>query len=836
MKRPGLSPITRELPLLPLRGMLVFPHMTVHLEVGREKSLCAVNEAMIRDRLILLSGQKDTAVENPEPQDIYEMGTLAEVKQLVKLPSGTYRVLVGGVARSRIQQYLRVEPFLRVRAEELPEDDETTPEIEALMRTVSQQFDRFVKTSRRFPAETLVSVSDIPDPGRFTDTVAAQLHLVLKMEDKQAILEREDVRERLILVGELLSREIEIVELERKIGLRVRKQMEKTQKEYYLREQLKAIHQELGDKEDRASEVEEYREKLKSLTLPDAVREKAEKEIDRLEKMPPMAAEAVVVRTYLDWILALPWSVETTDRIDISVAEQVLDEDHYGLKKPKERILEYLAIRKLAQNMRGPILCLVGPPGTGKTSLAKSVARALERNFVRISLGGVRDEAEIRGHRRTYVGALPGRIIHGMRQAGSKNPVFLMDEVDKLTSDFRGDPAAALLEVLDPEQNHAFSDHYLELPFDLSKVLFITTANTTYTIQRALLDRMEVIHLSGYTEEEKVHIARGHLMKKVVAEHGLGAGDIDLSENGLRRIIQQYTREAGVRNLEREISTIARKVAREIVEGRKPPVKISAQNLHHYLGAPRFRCGTAEAKDQVGVATGVAVTDAGGDVMPIEVSVMPGKGNLILTGKLGEVMRESAQAALSYIRSRSRVLRLPDNFHERCDLHVHIPEGALPKEGPSAGITIATALVSAICGHPVRRDVAMTGEITLRGRVLPVGGVKEKVLGAHRAGVTTVILPRENEKDLEELPPAVKRKLEFTFVEHMDEVLGTALVGGLEVLFADGEPPLAGSPPDDEGGEDGEGEDGEGDELGEGLVPRDLPAPRDIQTPPEPPV
>ncbi len=825
MRRPSRGQIDRELPLLPLRGMLVFPHMTVHLEVGREKSLCAVNEAMIRDRLILLASQRESSVEQPEPQDINDVGCLAEVRQLVKLPGGTYRVLVSGLARARIHQYTRLEPFLRVRAEELVETEELTPEVEALMRAVSRQFDRFVRISRKLSAEAAGSVSDISAPGRFADTVAAQLHQVLKLEDKQALLEAEDVRDRLMLLNELLNREIEIVELERKISLRVRKQMEKTQREYYLREQLKAIHHELGDKEDRASEVEEYREKLKKADLPDVVREKAEKEIDRLEKMPPMAAEAVVVRTYLDWIFALPWNVETTDRLDIGVAEQVLEEDHYGLRKPKERILEYLAIRKLAQDMRGPILCLVGPPGTGKTSLAKSVARALDRNFVRISLGGVRDEAEIRGHRRTYVGALPGRIIHGMKVAGSKNPVFLMDEIDKLTSDFRGDPAAALLEVLDPEQNVAFTDHYLELPFDLSKVLFITTANTTYTIPRALLDRMEVIHLTGYTEEEKLHIARGHLWPKVLKEHGLKHGDIDISDNAVRRIIQRYTREAGVRNLERELSTVARKVAREIVEGRKTPVRISAQNLQHYLGVPRFRCGTAEERDQVGVATGVAVTDAGGDVMPIEVTVMPGKGNLILTGKLGEVMRESAQAALSYIRSRTKALGLDPKFHEKCDIHVHIPEIATPKEGPSAGISIAASMVSALTGHAIRHDVAMTGEITLRGRVLPVGGVKEKVLGAHRAGIATVILPRENEKDLEEIPSSVKRKLDITLVEHMDEVLDIALVGGLQAVVGD----LAGRSGDE--GSDGDALDdgGQADRDTPGqILPPDLPGVREL--------
>jgi ATP-dependent Lon protease len=825
------SPATRELPLLPLRGMLVFPHMTVHLEVGREKSLSAVNEAMLRDHVIVLAAQKETTVEQPEPQDIQTIGTLAEVKQLVKLPTGTYRVLVSGTGRVRIEDFLRNDPFFRVQAVELDEASERTAEIEATMRAVGQQFDKFVKVSRRLPAEAVMSVSDIADPGRFADTIAAQLHLVLKMEDKQAILERANVGERLLFIGELISREIEIIELERKISLRVKKQMEKTQKEYYLREQLKAIHQELGEKEDRASEVEEYKEKLKALTLPEAVREKADKELERLEKMPPMAAEAVVVRTYLDWIIALPWLTETTDRLDISAAEAVLEEDHYGLEKVKERILEYLAIRQLAQNMRGPILCLVGPPGTGKTSLAKSVARALDRKFVRISLGGVRDEAEIRGHRRTYVGALPGRILQGMKQAGSRNPVFLMDEVDKLTSDFRGDPAAALLEVLDPEQNHSFSDHYMELAFDLSKVLFITTANTTYTIPRALLDRMETIYLSGYTEPEKVHIAQGFILPRVLKEHGLGAKDLEFTDGAIRQVIERHTREAGVRNLEREISAVSRKVAREIVEGRKPPVKVTAQNVHQYLGAPRFRVGSAEEKDQIGVATGVAVTDAGGDIMPVEVSAMPGKGNLILTGKLGEVMRESAQAAMSYVRSRSRDFGLSDDFHERQDLHVHIPEGALPKEGPSAGIAIGTALISALCGRPVRRDVAMTGEITLRGRILPVGGVKEKVLGAHRAGIANVILPRENEKDLEEVPAEVRRKMTYILVEHMDEVLATALVGGLEALV--------GGPPLEARGETadavpGGAADTDDDAMRGRILPRDLPAgapPRDLPAP-----
>jgi len=766
----------RVYPLLPLRGMLVFPHMVVHLEVGRERSVAAVEEALAGDRLVVLASQRDTRVDHPEPAEIHEIGTVAEVKQLIKLPSGTIRVLVEGLTRARVHQYLAEDPCFRVRAEEISPPDRRTPQAEALMRAALQQYEQYARLSKRVPTETISQVAAEDRPGRMADVMASHLHGVLKPEDRQDLLEAVDPCVRLERLCHMITREIEILELERRISSRVRKQMEKTQKEYYLREQLKAIHKELGEKEDRLSEVEDYRRKIQEARLPAEVEERALRELERLEKMPPMAAEAVVVRTYLDWIVSLPWSVETEDRLDVARARAILDQDHYGLEKPKERILEFLAIRQLAQNLRGPILCFIGPPGTGKTSIARSVARALDRRFVRISLGGVRDEAEIRGHRRTYVGALPGRIIQGMRRAGSRNPVFLMDEVDKMASDFRGDPAAALLEVLDPEQNHAFSDHYLELPFDLSRVLFITTANTPHTIPRALLDRMEVISLPGYTEEEKVAIAVAHLLPRIVPEHGLQPGQMEISEDAIRCIIREYTREAGVRNLERELATICRRTARDIVEGKEMAMRVTPQNLHLFLGPPRFRVSLAEKADEIGVATAVAVTESGGDIMPIEVTVMRGKGTLLLTGKLGDVMRESAQAAFSYIRSRARELGIDENFHERYDLHVHIPEGAMPKEGPSAGIAMATAVVSALSNRPVRRDLAMTGEITLRGRILPVGGVKEKALGAHRAGIAVLALPRDNAKDVEEIPLPIRQALEIVLVDHMDQVLELALL------------------------------------------------------------
>jgi len=764
----------RVIPLLPLRGLLVFPYMVIHLDVGREKSVSAIDEAMLHDRELFLVTQREAQTDEPREDDIYQVGTIAEIKQLLKLPGGTLRVLVEGLRRARIKRYISTEPFIQVVVEEFEESYEKTPEIEALMRAVVNQFEEYVKTGKKIPPETAVSIVSIDDPGRLADIIAA--HINLRVADKQAILEAFDAKERLEVLGDILSREMEIIDLERKINMRVRKQMEKTQKEYYLREQMRAIQKELGEKDERAAEVEELRERIAQANFPKEVEEKALKELERLEKMPPMVAEAVVVRNYIDWLLALPWSEETKDRLRLDKAEQILEEDHYGLKKPKERILEYLAIRKLATKMRGPIICFVGPPGVGKTSLGRSIARALGRKFVRISLGGVRDEAEIRGHRRTYVGALPGRIIQGMKQAGTKNPVFLLDEVDKMSSDFRGDPASALLEVLDAEQNHAFSDHYIEVPFDLSKVMFITTANVEYNIPRPLLDRMEVIHISGYTEEEKVKIAERHLIPKQIKEHGLKPYHLQISENALRTIIRHYTREAGVRNLEREIATICRKTAREVVKNKKYRAKVTAANVHEFLGIPRYHFGTKEKENEIGVATGLAWTEVGGEVLNVEVSILKGKGNIMLTGKLGDVMKESAQAGLSFVRSRAEEFNLEDDFHEKHDIHIHIPEGAIPKDGPSAGITMATALVSAITGRPVRHDVAMTGEITLRGRVLPVGGIKEKVLAAHRAGIKKIILPKENKKDLEDIPANVRRKLDFVLVEHMDQVLSKALL------------------------------------------------------------
>lgn len=764
----------RQLPVLPLRGVLVFPYMVIHLDVGRPKSVQAIEEAMIQEKLIFLATQKEAETDEPTEDDIYKVGTIAEIKQIIKLPGGTIRVLVEGLNRGEITKHLSNDPYFKVEIEEYIEEPVKTSEIEALMRSVTFQFEQYVKASKKIPPETVIAVVTLEEAGRLADVIAS--HLTLKISDKQKILESVDVKSRLEKLYSILTKELEILELERKINSRVRKQMEKTQKEYYLREQLKAIQKELGEKDERGAEADELREKITEAKLPEEVEEKALKEVERLEKMPPMVAEASVVRNYLDWLLALPWNENTKDRLDIKLAEEILDEDHYGLKKAKERILEFLAVRQLAKKMKGPIICLVGPPGVGKTSLAKSIARALERKFVRISLGGVRDEAEIRGHRRTYVGAMPGRIVQGMRNAGSKNPVFLLDEIDKMSMDFRGDPSAALLEVLDPEQNNTFSDHYIEVPFDLSNVMFLTTANVIYNIPRPLLDRMEVIRISGYTEEEKVKIAERYLLPKQMKEHGLTNESLQVSENTLLKIVRRYTREAGVRNLEREIASVCRKVAKEIVKEPQKKVRVTVQNLENYLGIPRYRYGTTEKDNEVGVATGLAWTEVGGDILQVEVSLLTGKGKLLLTGKLGDVMKESAQAGFSYVRSKVKELNIEKDFYEKYDIHIHVPEGAIPKDGPSAGITMATALASALSKRKVRRDVAMTGEITLRGRVLPVGGIKEKVLAAHRAGSKIIILPQENEKDLEDIPANIKRKLEFVLVEHMDQVIEKALV------------------------------------------------------------
>lgn len=764
--------------MLPLRGILVFPYMVIHLDVGREKSVQAIEETMLNDRILFLATQKEAQTDDPGEDDIYNIGTVAEVKQLLKLPGGTIRVLVEGIARAKVLRFIADEAYFQVEIEQYVENFEKTSEIEALMRNLIYQFEQYVKLSKRIPPETVVSVVNIDEPGRLADIIAS--HLSLRLEDKQSVLEAVGIIPRLEKLSAIVAKELEIVELERKISIRVRKQMEKTQKEYYLREQMKAIQRELGDKDDRVAEGEEYREKITKAKLPKEIEERAIKEVERLEKMPPMAAEAAVVRNYLDWLLALPWNKSTRDRLDLTAAENILEEDHYGLKNVKERILEYLAIRKLAKKMKGPIICFVGPPGVGKTSLGRSIARALERKFVRMSLGGVRDDAEIRGHRRTYVGAMPGRIIQGIKQAGSKNPVFLLDEIDKMSMDFRGDPSAALLEVLDPEQNSTFSDHYIEAPFDLSNVMFITTANLQHNIPRPLLDRMEVIYLSGYTEEEKVQIAMRYLLPKQLKEHGLEKGMLKMSENTVLKIIREYTRESGVRNLERQIATICRKTAKKIVTEKAKKVQVTPLNLNQYLGTPRFRYGMAEEADQVGVVTGLAWTEVGGDTLAVEVTMYKGSGKLSLTGQMGDVMKESAQAGYSYIRSRAAELGIDEDHYGKLDIHIHIPEGAIPKDGPSAGISMATALASAFTGRKVYHDVAMTGEITLRGRVLPVGGIKEKVLAAHRAGIKKVIMPKDNKKDLDEIPKKVKDKVQFVLVEHMDQVLEHALTDEYE--------------------------------------------------------
>ncbi|MFY9196979.1 MAG: endopeptidase La, partial [Bacillota bacterium] len=699
-----------------------------------------------------------------------------------------------------ILEYTQAEPFYKVRVEDLRPFEPMTKELEALMRAALTYFESYVRLGKKVPAEILSSIQAVQDPGRLADDIAA--HLPLRPEDKQSVLEAVSVTLRLERLCAILLKEIEILELERKINTRVRKQMERTQKEYYLREQMKAIQKELGERDERQSEAEEYLQKIKEKGLPDEAEEKAIREVERLEKMPPMAAEAVVVRTYIDWLLALPWSSRTEDRLDLPEAARILDEDHYGLEKVKERILEFLAVRRLTSRPKGPILCFVGPPGVGKTSLGKSIARALGREFVRFSLGGVRDEAEIRGHRRTYVGALPGRIIQAMRQASSKNPVILLDEVDKMSSDFRGDPASALLEVLDPEQNATFSDHYIEVPYDLSDVMFITTANLLYSIPRPLLDRMEIINIPGYTEEEKIIIARDFLVPKQKKENGLDEYNVSITDDALRAIIRNYTREAGVRGLERGISSILRKIARKVVSENLEDFEIivDENDVLEYLGVPKYRYGVAESQDRVGVATGLAVTEAGGDILAIEVSVMKGTGKLTLTGKLGDVMKESAQAAFTYIRSRAVDLDIDPEFYQNYDVHVHVPEGAIPKDGPSAGIAMAIALASALTKRAVRCDVAMTGEITLRGRVLAVGGIKEKVLAAHRAGIFTVILPDENKREVEEIPANVRDSMELIFVDHMDEVLEFALrkeADGYEKPTKEDFPEMPTTPPDD---------------------------------------
>ncbi|MGE6227907.1 endopeptidase La [Paenibacillus sp. GbtcB18] len=764
----------RRLPLLPLRGLLVYPSMVLHLDVGREKSVKALEKAMIEDSMILLCSQAEVNIEEPAKEDIYRVGTISKVRQMLKLPNGTIRVLVEGVVRAEIAEYIANDEFYEVNAKELPEEEVNDAEIDALMRTVLNQFEHYITLSKKVTPETLAAVSDIDEPGRLADVICS--HLSLKIKDKQDILETVDVRSRLEKLLNILNNEREVLELERKISQRVKKQMEKTQKEYYLREQMKAIQKELGDKEGRAGEIEELRSQLAASEVPENVQEKIEKEIDRLEKMPSTSAEGSVIRNYIDWLLALPWTKKTEDDLDIHKAEEILNADHYGLEKPKERVLEYLAVQKLVKKLKGPILCLSGPPGVGKTSIARSIAKSMNREFVRISLGGVRDEAEIRGHRRTYVGAMPGRIIQAMKTAGSVNPVFLLDEIDKMAMDFRGDPAAALLEVLDPEQNNTFSDHFIEVPFDLSNVMFITTANALHNIPRPLLDRMEVLYLPGYTEIEKLEIADSYLLPKQKRDHGLEDGQMVMNRDALLQVIREYTREAGVRNLEQQLAAICRKAAKKIVSEPGRTVEVTVDTVKEDLGPPKFRYNMADEQDQIGAVTGLAWTEVGGDTLVIEVTVMPGSGKLTLTGKLGDVMKESAQAAFSYTRSRAEQLKIAPDFHEKNDIHIHIPEGAIPKDGPSAGITMGTALISALTNIPVSSQVAMTGEITLRGRVLPIGGLKEKALAAHRAGIRTILLPKDNEKDIRDVPESVRNDLTFIPVAHMDQVLEHALV------------------------------------------------------------
>nr|NNM91664.1 endopeptidase La [Bacilli bacterium] len=763
----------RTFPLLPLRGLLVFPAMVIHLDVGRDRSVHALEKAMLEDNLIVLAAQMDSQEDEPNPEAIYTIGTLARIKQMMKLQNGTFRVLVEGIERVQLDLFVEQMDYWMVETTRLESSMEDSPRLHALVRTVMKQFESFLKSSNKQTSEVLATVSDLEEPSQIADAIAG--NLTIKIRDKQAILEALDVKDRLEKLLQLLSDEKEILELEQMINQRVKKQMERTQKEYYLREQMKAIQKELGEKDARQSEIEELKTALTKLDLPDDVVEKIRKELDRLERIPIASAEGSVIRTYVDWLMSLPFADQTMPEIDLDRAERILNEDHYGLEKVKERMMEHLAVQKLVAKPKGPILCLVGPPGVGKTSLARSIAKALDRAFVRVSLGGVRDEAEIRGHRRTYIGAMPGRIMQGMKTCGTKTPVFLLDEIDKMAHDFRGDPSSALLEVLDPEQNNTFSDHYIELPFDLSQVMFITTANTIHGIPQPLLDRMELIALSGYTEEEKLHIATDYLLPKQILLHGLQKNQLSVTKDAIEKIIREYTREAGVRNLERQLATLCRKAAKAIVSKQQERVKISVKNLFRFLGTPRYRYGTAQLHDQIGVATGLAYTESGGDTLAIEVSVMEGKGQVITTGQLGDVMKESAQAALSYVRTRANDLSIAQGYLEKHDLHIHVPEGAIPKDGPSAGITMATALVSALTSRMIRRDVAMTGEITLRGRVLPIGGLKEKSLAALRAGITTIIVPKDNEKDVLEIPETVKKSITFVFVEHMDQVLHEAL-------------------------------------------------------------
>ena len=778
MMEQNYTKIDHELPLIPLRGLAIFPYMILNFDIGREMSLKALDQAMLEDELVFLTSQIEAEVDEPTTEDFYHVGTICKVKQVIKLPGDTVRVLVEGVSRGKVKEIDEEDGYFKAVVEEIIYDQENAEaniEIEAFVRNVFDAFEEYINIGNRVSPEILVSLGDIENVDRFIDTVAA--NIFLKAEQKQQVLEEFDILKRLELLYSILLEEIDILKIEKKITLRVKKQMNKVQKEYYLREQLKAIQKELGEDEDVSSEVEQYKEKLKKIKAPKETKEKIEKEINKFSRTSPASPDSSVSRTYLDTIFSLPWNKETRDKLDLKNAKEILDQQHYGLEKVKERILEYLAIRKLSKSLKGPIICLVGPPGVGKTSIAKSIADALGKKFVRISLGGVRDEAEIRGHRRTYVGSIPGRIINGIKEAQTKNPVFLLDEIDKMAADYKGDPSAAMLEVLDPEQNKTFVDHYLEVPFDLSKILFVTTANSLSTIPGPLLDRMEIIEVSGYIEEEKLNIAQKYLLPKQVKENGLKEGFITIEDQAMRDIINYYTREAGVRTLERTIGKVCRKIAKKFVEDQSlEGVTVTPKDLEEYLGRDKYLYDLAGTKPEIGIVTGLAWTSVGGVTLPVEVNVLKGKGQVVLTGSLGDVMKESARTGISYIRSIADRFDIDQDFYKTEDIHIHCPEGATPKDGPSAGVTMATAVISALTKIPVRCDVAMTGEITLRGRVMVVGGVKEKVLAAHRAGIKKVLIPRECDAQLDEIPENVKEKLDIVLVDHMDQVLEHALV------------------------------------------------------------
>lgn len=762
-----------ELPLLPLRGVLVYPSMILHIDVARVRSIAAIEQAIKEDNLIFLATQKDVSEEEPDPDGIYDIGTLAFVKSMTELPNGTQRILIEGMQRAEWTKYEENEEYSVVEVTSTSDSTEIDIEMEALMRTLLTYFKNYSKVSKKVKKETYDSVAEINEPGRLADMVTS--HLPLKIDAKQEVLELFSIKDRYEWLLSRLHNEQEVLNMEQKINARVKEAMERTQKEFYLREQMKAIQTELGDKDGKGLEIAELQDQIDQANMPEGVKDAVERELDRYEKVPTASAESGVIRNYIEWLVTVPWSTSSKDLLDIKHSEKVLDRDHEGLELVKERILEYLAVRQLTNSLRGPILCLEGPPGVGKTSLARSIAESLGRKFVRISLGGVRDESEIRGHRRTYVGAMPGRIIQGMKKAGTINPVFLLDEIDKMSNDFRGDPSSAMLEVLDPEQNAKFSDHYIEEPYNLSEVLFIATANDLSSIPRPLLDRMEIINIAGYTEIEKSSIAKNHLIPKQMKEHGLTGAQLRINDEAITDIIRYYTREAGVRSMERQIAALCRRTAKQIVTSEKKRVVITSNTLEAILGKKKFRYGLAESVNQVGVATGLAYTQVGGDTLQIEVSLSPGKGDLILTGKLGDVMKESAQTALSYVRSKVEDFGIDPKFHESSDIHIHVPEGAVPKDGPSAGITIATALVSALTQRKIKREIGMTGEITLRGRVLPIGGLKEKALSAHRAGLTMIILPSENERDIEDIPESVREELSFKLVSDAEEVLEIAL-------------------------------------------------------------